>query len=152
MIKYLCELDNSKLGSTQQQKICWHWHVARIISSQKIYGLYARKHHIVEMRGDVTDARRRTTTTEDRATQPMEAWGWVSQKVKQKQTMQLWIVLSNPFKFSYFPTAKQSGWWQIDAADVNMPSLRQAIWEDIWKRTLEKSQTIADNATLYHLV
>ena len=35
------ELDNSKLGSTQQQKICWHWHVARIISSQKIYGLYA---------------------------------------------------------------------------------------------------------------
>ena len=50
------QLDNSKLGSTQQQKICWHWHVARIISSQKIYGLYARKHHIVEMRGDVTDA------------------------------------------------------------------------------------------------
>ena len=68
-------------------------------------------------------------------------------KVKQMQTMQLWIVLSNPFKFSYFPTAKQSGWWQIDAADVNMPSLRQAIWGDIWKRTLEKSQTIADNAT-----
>ena len=30
-------------------------------SSQKIYGLYARKHHIVEMRGDVTDAGRRTT-------------------------------------------------------------------------------------------
>ena len=53
------ELDNSKLGSTQQQKICWHWHVARIISSQKMYGLYARKHHIVEMRGDVTDAGRR---------------------------------------------------------------------------------------------
>ena len=25
------EQDNSKLGSTQQQKICWHWHVARII-------------------------------------------------------------------------------------------------------------------------
>ena len=55
-----CKLDNSKLGSTQQQKICWHWHVARIISSQKIYGLYARKHHIVEMRGDVTDAGRPT--------------------------------------------------------------------------------------------
>ena len=33
------KLDNSKLGSTQQQKICWHWHVARIISLQKIYGL-----------------------------------------------------------------------------------------------------------------
>ena len=37
-------------------------------------GLYARKPHIVEMRGDVTDARRRRTT-EDRATQPMEAGG-----------------------------------------------------------------------------
>ena len=52
------QLDNSKLGLTQQQKICWHWHVARIIYSQKINGLYARKHHIVEMRGDVTDAGR----------------------------------------------------------------------------------------------
>ena len=48
------QIDNSKLGSTQQQKICWHLHVARIISSQKIYGLYAGKHHTVEMRGDVT--------------------------------------------------------------------------------------------------
>ena len=51
-------LDNSKLGSTQQQKICWHWYIARIISSRKIYGLYALKHHIVEMRGDVTDVGR----------------------------------------------------------------------------------------------
>ena len=76
---HMSKLDNSKLGSTQQQKICWHWHVARIISLQKIYGLYARKHHLVEMRGDVTDAWRRTTT-EDRATQPMKAGGWVSQK------------------------------------------------------------------------
>ena len=44
----------------------------------EIYGLYARKHHIVEMRGDVTDAGRTTNnerTTEDRATQPMEAGG-----------------------------------------------------------------------------
>ena len=33
------------------------------------------------MRGDVTDAgrRRRQTKSEDRATQPMEAGGWVSQ-------------------------------------------------------------------------
>ena len=29
---------------------------------QKIYGLYARKHHLVEMRGGVTDAGRTTTT------------------------------------------------------------------------------------------
>ena len=56
------ELDNSKLGSTQQQKICWHWLVARIISSQKISSLYARKHHIMEMGGDVTDAGRRRWT------------------------------------------------------------------------------------------
>ena len=35
----------------------------------------------MDMRGDVTDARRQTNkrTTEDRATQPMEAGGWVSQ-------------------------------------------------------------------------
>ena len=41
-----------------------------------MYGLYAPKHHIVEMRGDVTDAGRTTEqrTTEDRAT-PMEAGG-----------------------------------------------------------------------------
>ena len=31
-------------------------HVARIISSQKIYGLFGLKHQIVEMRGCVTDA------------------------------------------------------------------------------------------------
>ena len=60
LLHWNMQLDNSKLGSTQQQKICWHRHVARIISSQKIYGLYARKHHIVEMRWDVTDAGRPT--------------------------------------------------------------------------------------------
>ena len=49
-------------------------HVARIISSQKIYGLYARKHRIVEMRGDVT-MRDDNRTSEDRATQPVEAGG-----------------------------------------------------------------------------
>ena len=77
-INTFIELDNSKLGSTQQWiQSKWHWHVARIISSQKIYGLYSLKHHIVEMRGGVTDAGR--TITEDRATQLMEAGGWVSQ-------------------------------------------------------------------------
>ena len=59
------EIDNSKLGSTQQQKICSHWHVARIISSQKIYGLYGLKHHIVEIRGDVTMRDGRRTTNDD---------------------------------------------------------------------------------------
>ena len=32
--------------------------IARIIYSQKIYGLYGLKHHIVEISGDVTDAGR----------------------------------------------------------------------------------------------
>ena len=50
--KYRLKLDSSKLGSTQQLK-----------------------HHIVKMRRDVTDAGRRTTNIEDRATQPMEAGG-----------------------------------------------------------------------------
>ena len=56
-------------------------YVARIISSQKIYGLYGLKHHIVEMRGGVTDAGQTNNrmNNEDRATQPMEAGGWVSQ-------------------------------------------------------------------------
>ena len=49
------------------------------ICSQKIYGLYGLKHHIVEMRGGVTDAGRtndeRQTISEDRATQPMDAGG-----------------------------------------------------------------------------
>ena len=40
---------------------------------QKIYGLYGLKHHIVEIREDVT--MRDGRTTEDRATQPMEAGG-----------------------------------------------------------------------------
>ena len=39
-----------------------------------IYGLYGMKHHIVDIRGDVT-MRDDEQTTEDRATQPMEAGG-----------------------------------------------------------------------------
>ena len=46
----------------------------------KLYGLYVLKHLIVEMRGGVMDmGRRKTTNIEDRATQPIEAGGWVSQ-------------------------------------------------------------------------
>ena len=48
------------------------------ILTLKIYGLYARKHNIMEMRDDVTDAgqtNERRTNTEDRATQSMEAGG-----------------------------------------------------------------------------
>ena len=77
------EDDNKTTVNWAQLSICWYWHVARIISSQKIYCLYGLKHHIVEMRGGVTDAGQQTnnerTNSEDRATQPMEAGGWVSQ-------------------------------------------------------------------------
>ena len=64
--------------------------LTRIISSQKIYGLFGLKHHIVEMRGDVTDAGRTTTEqtiTEDRATQPMEAGGRASQSGRAKANL-----------------------------------------------------------------
>ena len=36
--------------------LCSIVHIARIISLQKIYRLYGWKHHIVERRGDITDA------------------------------------------------------------------------------------------------
>ena len=48
--------------------------IVDVRSFQKIFGLYGLKHHVEEIRWDVTmrDGRR---TTEDRATQPMEAGG-----------------------------------------------------------------------------
>ena len=50
--------------------------LARIISSQKIYALRGLKHYIVEIRGGVTrrDDKRRQTTMEDWATQPLSCW------------------------------------------------------------------------------
>ena len=48
--------------------------IVGVISFQKMYGLYGLKHHIVEIRGDVT-MRDERQTSEDRATQPMEAGG-----------------------------------------------------------------------------
>ena len=51
----------------------WWWHIAKIISLQQIFGLYGLQPHIVEINGDVTDARRRRTR-EDRASQPMDCW------------------------------------------------------------------------------
>ena len=41
---------------------------------RKIWFVWS-ENHIVEMRGGVTDAGRRQTISEDRATQPMEAGG-----------------------------------------------------------------------------
>ena len=62
----------------QYMIILWHWHIARITSSHKIYGLCGLKHHIVDIRDHVT--RRDERTREDSATKPMNAGGWVSQK------------------------------------------------------------------------
>ena len=41
---------------------------------------------------------------------------------------------------------------QTNAANVTMPLLRQAVWGDIWKGTVEKSQTNAANVTLNPLL
>ena len=41
---------------------------------------------------------------------------------------------------------------QISAINVTMHLLRQAIWEPIWKRTVEKSQTNATSVTLHPLM
>ena len=58
------KLNNSKLGSIQHMLTLTCCQPARIISSQKIYGLYVLKHHILEeMRGGVTDAGQPTNRT-----------------------------------------------------------------------------------------
>ena len=134
------KLDNSKLGSTQQQKICWHWHVARIISSQKIYGLHARKHHMVEMRGDVTDAgqtnKRTTINNEVRATQPMEAGGWVSQILNWGWQLLIEIELKCFPRFSkYFPSF--SCWWFCFLEErLFLASGRDLLWN--WNNLLNQ--------------
>ena len=67
------ELDNSKLGSTQQQKICCQDHIL----TEDIWFVCSETSN-VEMRRDVTDAGRTNDNqpiTEDIATQPMEAGG-----------------------------------------------------------------------------
>merc|ERR1712001_606557 len=51
-----------------------HGHVARIISSQKIYDLYGLKHHIVEMRGGVTDAGQTTNDEQTLKIQLLSQW------------------------------------------------------------------------------
>ena len=71
------QLDNSKLGSTQRwiqdmlTLTCCQDHIL----TENIWFVWSEtfKHHIVEMRGGVTDAGR--TNNEDRATQSMEAGG-----------------------------------------------------------------------------
>ena len=62
--------------------IWWHWYIARIISSQKIYGLYGPKHHIVEISGDVTDAGRTREGELLSQCNAMDAGSWVSQLLK----------------------------------------------------------------------
>ena len=75
--------------------IWWHWHIARIMSSHKIYGLCGLKHHIVEIRDHVTrrDGTNNKQTREDRATQPMDAGGWVSQFMATKFYLKCFLTL-----------------------------------------------------------
>ena len=49
-----------------------------------MYGLFGLKHHIVEMRGGVTDAGQtnKQTISKDGATQPMEAGGFVNTQIR----------------------------------------------------------------------
>ena len=65
--------------------ILWWWHVARIMTLQKIHGLYGLKHHIVAISGDHGYGTNERRTREDRATQlSFGVWmleGWVSQFV-----------------------------------------------------------------------
>ena len=56
MLKMLKTLKMLKMLKVVWSGLVWSGHVARIISLQKIYDLYGLKHHIVDMRGGVTDA------------------------------------------------------------------------------------------------
>ena len=100
---WVSQQDNSKLGSTQQQKICWHWHVARIISSQKIYSLYARKHHIVEMRGDVTDAWRRQQQLK---IELLSQWKLEAESRKYRATQ---LLIREPLSFAIWKQIQWNG-------------------------------------------
>ena len=74
------ELDNSELCLTQQ----WaHWHVARIISSQKIYALYGIEHHVVEMRGGVTDAGRTNDKQQQLKIELLSQWKLESRNITE---------------------------------------------------------------------
>ena len=62
-------------------RILWGWHSARIIFSQKIYGLYGPIHHIVEM---WRCHECRTTNDEQGKIVLLSLWmleGWVSQQL-----------------------------------------------------------------------
>ena len=82
--------DDMTIYDDHHMIIWWWWHIARIISSHKIYGLYGLKHHIVEIRGDVT-MRDDERTTEDRATQPK--WK-LEAEFRKKRTTEVSLLLS----------------------------------------------------------
>ena len=60
MMQSWCTDDTLKMhwwcSDDHHMRIWWWWHAARIISLQKIYGLYSLKPHIVEISEDVTNA------------------------------------------------------------------------------------------------
>ena len=80
MMKYqiYIKLDNSKLGSTQQWMTltCCQDHIL----AENIWFIWSETSYSGDERRCYRCGTNNRTNTEDRATQPMEAGGWVSQK------------------------------------------------------------------------
>ena len=68
------QLDNSKLGSTQKQKICCQDHIL----TENIWCVCSKTSYCGDERRCYRCRTTERTITEDRATQPREAGGWVS--------------------------------------------------------------------------
>ena len=58
-------------------------YVVRIIFSQKIYGFYGLKHHIVEIRGDVTGAGRTLKI------EPLSKWKLKAEFCRKRQQVEV---------------------------------------------------------------
>ena len=83
-----------------------------------------------------------------------------AQWIKARQMQAMWLMIMHPPSKHFEDTFENAQWnqwhWQCDYAlslyrNVTYVALHppgQTIWGHIWKRTLEKSQTNATNATL----
>ena len=129
------KLDNSKLGSTQQQKICWHCHGVRIISSQKIYGLYAWKHHKVEMRGDVTDAWR--PNNEQLKIGLLSQWKLEAVSRKSQEAMDIFRISLSPPPFPHLQTL--NGFFSTKTAYQRLETFCKKTWRSLFWRKLSFS-------------
>ena len=69
-------------------------------------------------------------------------------KVKQVQPMWICILWDRPFE----ETFENTRWKKLKQMQPMRPLLRQVIWGDNWKRTVEKSDTNATYVTLPRLM